>query len=478
MSFFDSEYSNNENESLQSRDLLSNIKTCKEIIREGNAFMNKSFLEETAEECIESMRYKDALLLIESILKISPYDSELWLNRGICLSHLKQKRKALKSIERALSYNPGDVEALIEKASVQISLKDYEEAKETLNRALDIEPKNEMVYFRFAKLFQQKGMFAKAVEYLESAIKIDPEFSDAYFQLAICYEYAGNFSAALNIYNQYLDLEPNCEVGWFNRGIVLENLEQFEKAIDSYELAVAIDDYFSDAWFNLGNLFADLGRYEKGIECFQKVLEIEKDDEAAFYNIATIYDEMEKYDVARKYYSRAIKRDDQYHEAYLGRGFCSYKMGNTKSAIKDFGKALATNYFSDIIWNKIEESEPSIDEKVILRINKLVNLIKKDPGNTFHLTELASCFVKINNLDKAVEIFFQVLIIQPKNPICYYSLSEIYFRKGIYKHGIYYLKRAMTLDVKLIDKFAKSFPVVYTSKLFKVFMEDKKLLIS
>jgi tetratricopeptide (TPR) repeat protein len=478
MSFFDSEYSNNENESLQSRDLLSNIKTCKEIIREGNAFINKTFLEETAEECIDSMRYRDALFIIENILKMSPYDSELWLNRGICLSNLKQKRKALKSIDRALSYNPGDVDALIEKASVQISLKNFDDAKDSLNRALEIEPKNEMIYFRFAKLFQQKGMFDKAVEYLNLAIKLDTEFSDAYFQLAICYEYDGDFNSALNIYNEYLNLEPNCEVGWFNRGIVLENLEQFEKAIDSYELAIAIDDYFSDAWFNLGNLFADLGRYEKGIECFQRVVQIEKHDEASYYNIATIYEEMERFELAIKYYTRAIKRDDQYHEAFLGRGYCSYKLGKVKSSIRDFGRALGSNYFSDVVWSKKESSENAVDETVILKINKLTLLLQKDPANIFLLTDLASNYVKINNLDKGIELFFKVLTIQPKNPICYFSLAEIYFKKELVKHGFYYLKRAMTLDIKLIDKFAKSFPVVYTSKLFKVFMEDKKLLTS
>lgn len=474
MSDFNSEYPDNGNKYLERNDLALHIKQCKEIIRNGKTILHQAFLEDISNSCIESYRYKDAIFILESLIKISPYNSDYWLQRGICLSELGQNRRALKSIDKALSLNPSEVDILTEKASILMNLKYYEEAQSVLNEALSIEPDNELIYYRFGKLYQQKGLFDNAIDYFKKASEIDPTFSDAIFQVAICYEYLENNNSALEYYEKYLDLEPNCEVGWFNRGIVLEHLSQFEKAINSYELALAIDDTFTDAWFNLGNLFADLGRFEKSIECFKTVIELEKDDVSAYYNIATIYEEVGNYSNAIRFYTKAIKKDKSYHEAYLGRGYCFSLKDKMNAALQDFASALSTNYFLNQTWS-LKKNSPSVDEKNILKINSLKKLIEKDKTNFELLFELAEISATTSSLDKAIEYLYKALLLDSNNAKCYYALSRFHFQKGLYKAGLYYLKKSFIIDPKLIEVFSKTFPIVYSSKLFKKFMEDNSV---
>jgi len=475
MPFFDSEYSDNENEFLESTDLSASLKKAKLLIEEGKTFLNQNFLEDVIDLCMENYRYRDALLLIDELLEVSPYNADLYLQKGICLIQLNQNRRAGKFIDRALSLNPVNVEALAEKALININLKNFEEAQRILQQALLIEPKNELIYYRFGKLYQMKEHFTKAAEYFANAAELDPEFSDAVFQMAISYEYANNYPAALEAYDKYLDIEPNCEVGWFNRGIVLEALVKPEKAINSYELSLAIDDRFTDAWFNLGNLLADMGKYDQSIECFKSVLKLEKNDEAAYFNIATIYEEKQDWATAIKFYTKAVKKDSGYHEAYLGRGYCFYKMNKIRSALRDLRLALAANYFSDEVWDISIKEDFKIDEATVLRINELIDLNHKDPSDVPVLKELAKKYADIFAIDKAIDYLFKALKLQPNDGESYYRLAKLYFQKKMSKHGLYYLKKSLVIKPELKKNFSDSFPGVIHSKLFVALLEDNSI---
>jgi len=320
-----------------------------------------------------------------------------------------------------------------------------------------------------------KELYGKAAEYFGKAAELDPEFSEAVFQMAISFEYGNNSEAALDAYEKYLDIEPDSEVGWFNRGIVLEGLNKPEKAINSYELSLALDDHFTDAWFNLGNLFADLGKFDQSIECFKNVLKLERDDEAAYFNIATIYEEKEDYVTAIKFYTRAIKKDSGYHEAFLGRGFCFYKLDKIRSALRDFRLALAANYFSDEVWDVSLKENFKIDESTILRINELIELNRKKPVNVAVVKELSKKYSEIFAIDKAIDYLFQSLQLQPNDAESYYQLSKLYFQKKMSKHGLYYLKKAFSVKPVLKQKFTESFPGVSQAKLFIALMEDNSI---
>ena len=475
MSFFDSEYSENENEFIESRDLPASIRKAKALVEEGKTFLNQNFLEEVIDLCIDNFRYRDALYLIDTLIEVAPYNADLFLQKGICLIQLNQNRRAMKFIDKSLSLNPVNVDALAEKALININLKNFEEAQRILHQALAIEPKNDLIYYRFGKLYQMKELYPKAAEYFQKAAELDPEFSEAVFQMAISFEYGNNYEAALEAYEKYLDIEPNCEVGWFNRGIVLEGLNLPEKAINSYELSLAIDDHFTDAWFNLGNLFADLGKFDQSIECFKSVLKLERNDEAAYFNIATIYEEKEDYLTAIKFYSRAIKKDAGYHEAFLGRGYCFYKLNKVRYALRDFRLALAANYFSDEVWDVSLRENFQIDEATILRINELIELYQKNHADIAVTKELSKKYSEIFAIDKSIDYLFKALQLQPNDADSYYELSKLYFQKKMSKHGLYYLKKAFSVKYDLKQKFLKSFPGVGQAKLFIALMEDNSI---
>lgn len=96
MNFFDQEPFENESRFLQNEDIHSRIKTAYNLIKAGKCTAEKEFLEDTIDDCIENQKFHQGLILTSELLKYFPYDSELWLRKGICLGELNQNKKALR----------------------------------------------------------------------------------------------------------------------------------------------------------------------------------------------------------------------------------------------------------------------------------------------------------------------------------------------------------------------------------------------
>ncbi|MFA4923950.1 MAG: hypothetical protein WC557_07145 [Ignavibacteriaceae bacterium] len=96
MFYFDSEYSENENEFLESTDLPASIKKAKALIEEGRIISNQNYLEEVIDLCIDNFRFRDALVFVDALLEVAPYNSDLYLQKGICLVQLNQNRRVNK----------------------------------------------------------------------------------------------------------------------------------------------------------------------------------------------------------------------------------------------------------------------------------------------------------------------------------------------------------------------------------------------
>ncbi len=275
----------------------------KNLIETGNIYTCIEAIEDMIQFCIENEKNEDGLYFVESLLEISPYNSEYWLKKGTFLNNLLNFEEALVCFNKSISLNPCDTETLIEKAVTEENLGFLQRQKNQLKKLYSLNQIMKKHCSVLGLIFQHQENFEKAIHYYKRTLESDPEFEEAYYELGFCFESIGEYSNALITYDKFLELEPYSSNGWYNRGIVLTKLQQLEKAIDSYEFAVAIRDDFASAWFNKGNAFADLGRLQQALECFKKVYEIDKNDEAACYNIANIYEEMGDLTNAIKYYT-------------------------------------------------------------------------------------------------------------------------------------------------------------------------------
>ena len=82
MSFFDSEFSNEEEYDLPEENVEEELASCKKILDSGYVFDSVERIEELIQVCMDIDRYEDALFLLDRFLEIFPYNSEYWLKKG------------------------------------------------------------------------------------------------------------------------------------------------------------------------------------------------------------------------------------------------------------------------------------------------------------------------------------------------------------------------------------------------------------
>ena len=86
MSFFDSEFSNEEEYDLPEENVEEELASCKKILDSGYVFDSVERIEELIQVCMDIDRYEDALFLLDKFLEIFPYNSEYWLKKRIMLN--------------------------------------------------------------------------------------------------------------------------------------------------------------------------------------------------------------------------------------------------------------------------------------------------------------------------------------------------------------------------------------------------------
>ena len=133
MSFFDSEFSNDEEFDLPEEKVEEELASCKKLLESGYVYDSVERIEELIQTCIDVDRFEDALYLLEKTIEIFPYNSEYWLKKGIVFNGLFKFSEALLAYEQSLSLNPNDLETLVDKSATEENLGLYDQAQESLS---------------------------------------------------------------------------------------------------------------------------------------------------------------------------------------------------------------------------------------------------------------------------------------------------------------------------------------------------------
>ncbi len=475
MSNTNPEFFDSEQYSLEKKNFIESLREARTILREGSPFFHKAFLEELLEQSIEFHYYRYAAKIARTLLSISPYDSDLWFQLGICYTSLGKYTSALRAFRKAHSLNPADPETLIELADAYYHLKRYDRAETLLEQALVLDSNKEFALLSLAKIYQKRKQYKKALQYFYSVLDVNPESTEALFQIALSYEYQHNYQGALESYDKYLDIVPHCPIGWFNRGIVLEKLNKSDEAVKSYEFSAALDTHFVDPRFNLGNLYADAGRVIEALAMFDEVIHLDPEDETAFFNIATIYEESGDFRTALQFYSKALAIDDEYQDAYLGKGLCHLKLLETDLSIHNFGMALGSNVRRRENWNP---EQCAVETETALRkMEEYYSLLmKQDTPERFpKIQQIASLLAGYKGGTITKEIVNYLLSLKPTDAMNYFILAKMHFLQGESRKGLENLQKAFSYDKEMLKYFSGRFPAVAASRLFREILDGKIL---
>lgn len=114
------------------------------------------------------------------IIKLSPKNSDAWLNLGVCRNTLGEIQAAKEAFQQAIHYNPYSIAAYTNLASTWVSLSNIKAALAVLEQGLQLVSNNPKLMATKGALLAQYGDISQALHLLEKAHDLAPnDFSIA-----------------------------------------------------------------------------------------------------------------------------------------------------------------------------------------------------------------------------------------------------------------------------------------------------------
>jgi len=280
----------------------------------------------------------------------------------------------LKRVNDLLKASPSNADLYLQRGKVYLQLKDFEAAIADGQRAMKIDSLKDAPYLFLTDAYFYSNKTRQAKEILERCVKNIPTSTEGFLKLAELYFYVKKYQESINCINSALKIDETIAKGYFLKGMCYKESGDTSRAISSFLTATEQDNQYYDAFVEAGRLFAlkknplsieyfnnalkinpkstevvymvakfyqDAGKTKQAVDAYNKLLEMDKQNKNALYNLGAIeYAKSKNPEKAKTYFTDAINVDPQYAEAYFARGVCFEDLKDFENAIADYKLAV------------------------------------------------------------------------------------------------------------------------------------------
>ena len=346
--------------------------------------------------------------------------------RGLEAMQEEKIDEALEYFNKDIQENPKNGYSYSWIAHLRLANEEYGKALNAADLAIKNLPKKDPEYVIFgystrAECYLCLGDTVKALADYSTAIKVKPDEPKLYDNRAQIYFEQGNYSLSNADYQKMIELQPGDVMGYMGLGRNLLRQHRPDDAISQFNYAVKLDENYSS-----GYSFRAEAELEKEMwnEATSDLLSAMKNewDQKAVYHMKELKDPAFTLMVS-KLKIQAAKEPNENTWPYL-----SALMYNQN---KDYKKAIElyqeANHkdASPVIYQKISDCYYEIGEfeEALNNINLAINMDTTDLAN---IARKANILYETGDVTSAIEVWNQVLAIQPE-----YAYG--YYRRGWFK---------------------------------------------
>ncbi len=250
---------------------------------------------------------------------------------------------------------------------------------------------------------------------------------------------------ALKILDIQIHRHPKDDKLYFDRAKIYMEMGRINDAIADLTRAVALNDKKPQYHMLLGDAYLANGSIEQSYASLQRALELDPENQEATLKLGEIAYYSHNYDRAMECLSSVTAKDPQNRTALFMKAFIYKETGDTTNAVNLLRKVcdLYPNY------------EPAFEELGVLysthhdplAVEYLNTAIRIEPNNTNALYALAMYYQELNQMDKAEEIYKQILDINANHKDAWHNRGYIeLFTYGDYPEAIEHFTRAIQCD--------------------------------
>jgi tetratricopeptide (TPR) repeat protein len=236
----------------------------------------------------------------------------------------------------------------------------------------------------------------KAIHKLNEAIKADKRFSLAHSLLGEVYEQMGDLKKSAASYETAAQMNPWSFKDYFCLGRVYQTMKEPASAIKAYSKAIQLKPYHFEATLNIARCFYETNDYTQALAYCTKAEQIDPAVGATHQLSGNIYDSQKNYEQAVRSYKRAMEID-----------------GNNADTMM----SLAVAYL------RTNRNAPAKD--------LLAAVTRLQPNNSSALQYLGYCFLRLDDVNQAIENYKKAIKINNQDWEAYRGLGVAYMMKSL-----------------------------------------------
>ncbi len=389
--------------------------------------------------------YNEAIEIIEKILWQDPRMDEAHSLLGTIHLTLGDIDKANASFKEALKFNPKNLIALDFIVNKEVTNNHVDYAIELLERALRFLPSHLAILTKLVELniienhwdkadhyiniiktkrgggllseilmgktLQGKNKYDEAILIYKKILDDSPWVKEALTGMAECYTELNQ----INKMKQYLDIlidkNPEVYYPFILKSRLLSRDGKNLKAIQLIKQALA-NRTVKEAglYIELARLYKLIANKEERFNTYTQGLSDHPDNIGLLLNFATYFESYSEFDQAIKQYRRVLQINSQQN--------------------------IAKNNLAVILLDQYQDAE-HLNEAI-----KLVDVFKQS-SQAYFLDTYGWAYLKKGEIDIALSIFKQVILLEPDVPVFRYHLAEAYFRLNDFMAASSELKQAL-----------------------------------
>ncbi len=417
---------------------------------------NELFL--VAEKAFEDGFYDVAMRYIEQLLQKNPQTQrrvQANLLLGQCYFFKSEYLKAYDVFQSLLSYSEYKDATLYWLGETYLKGSDYKQAAKQYRELIDRFPDSSYVpqaYYSLGWSYFEENNFKEAKEAFIGLVKKYAKHQlaeDAYFKLGEIEHNLHNYENAVGFFKDFIINYPQSHrhaEAYFYIGESYYYLTDTLNAISYYAKAaeIAYDNKLTlMAKVSLGWCYLKLEKFQLAQQYFDEALKLSQEkgilSDDVYLGMANLYTETKDYQKARDAYNQLIERFPNSHrlaEAYLGKANTHYLLEDYENAIKTYrtiiNKFSANNNYQETLekayfglaWSylKIGNIDLSVETFKTIKDQSENKTVKISA-----LTQIADAYQDVGQLEKAIDIYDQILRDYSDSPYTDYAQ----YRQGI-----------------------------------------------
>lgn len=382
-------------------------------------------------------------------------------------SYLEKYDEAIIECQKILLLQPTRKVDMLDKiAFMKFKLKKYDEAIDYYKKAMSFDSDNPIYFSKISYVYSEQGKYIDAIEYLKNYIDrdISNRNSGVFKNLFELYKKTGKSGDFMNYINELAKYDSkNADIPFVFASIYFDE-KKYDEAIELYKKAISMKPSYIYPYYDwIGIAYTEKKEYDKAIEAYRKIISINQMDVESYTYIGIIYILKKEYDKAIIEFQNTISIDKTYSPAYFGIAKVKLLQNKYDEAIDYFKKSLEIDsnpnvlmslgsiYFKQNKYNEgIIEYQKAINDYKENRNYYGKNSSDKITDPFFYYYKLLFNNSKQEEYETTIKEINQAILIDPKNPIYYHTLGNIYSNliKPDYLNADIYYKKAIDLGYK------------------------------